>query len=72
MSDCDCTCGAGDEWVIYHCPLHKAAPDLLAACMAFVEAYEKSLQLEKTDVALRMAKHAIAKAHPNNGLQRTD
>lgn len=36
--------------------------DLLAACRAFVEAWEKSLQLEKTDVALRMAKAAIAKA----------
>jgi len=42
--------------------LISAAPDLLEACLAFVEAYEKSLQLEKTDVALRMAKQAIAKA----------
>ena len=45
--------------------LIAAAPDLLAACHAFVEAWEKSLQLEKTDVALRMAKQAIAKAQPN-------
>ena len=39
-----------------------AAPALLAACEAFVRAWEKSLQLEKTDVALRMAKAAIAAA----------
>lgn len=45
--------------------LMTAAPDLLAACRAFVEAYERSLQLEKTDVALRMAKEAIEKAQPN-------
>jgi hypothetical protein len=42
--------------------LIAAAPCLLSACKAFVEAWEKSLQLEKTDVALRMAKDAIAKA----------
>ena len=35
---------------------------LLAACKAFVEVWEKSHQLEKTDVALRMAKEAIARA----------
>lgn len=35
---------------------------LLEACIAFVTAYEKSLQLEKTDVALMLAKNAIAKA----------
>lgn len=29
------------------------------ALIAFVEAYEKSLQLEKTDVAYRMAKQAL-------------
>jgi len=39
-----------------------AAPDLLEACEAFVVAWEKSLQLEKTDVALDMARAAIAKA----------
>ena len=39
-----------------------AAPDLLEACEKFVEAYEKSLQLEKTDVAVRMAKIAIERA----------
>ena len=39
-----------------------ATPELLEACEAFVEAWEKSLQLEKTDVALRMAKAAIRKA----------
>jgi len=44
--------------------LTSAAPDLLAACKAFVEAYEKS-QLKKTDVALTLAKAAIAKAQPN-------
>lgn len=42
--------------------LIAAAPELLAACQAFVEAWEESLQLEKTDVALRMAKQAIEKA----------
>ncbi len=46
--------------------LITAAPDLLAACKAFVEAWEKSLQLEKTDVALRMAKEAIEKAQKQN------
>ena len=38
--------------------------DLLAACKAFVEAHEKSHQLEKTDMALRLAKVAIAKYQP--------
>ena len=47
--------------------LITAAPDLLAACKAFVEAWEKSLQLEKTDVALRMAKKAIEKTQKQNG-----
>lgn len=42
--------------------LAAAAPDLLDACEAFVEAWKKSLQLEKTDVALRMAEAAIEKA----------
>ena len=42
--------------------LIAAAPDLLEACMAFVTAHEKSHQLEKTDVALRMCKKAIDKA----------
>lgn len=42
--------------------LLAAAPDLLAACEAFVAAWEKCLQLEKTDVALEMARAAIAKA----------
>ena len=36
--------------------------ELLEACRAFVEAWEKSLQLEKTDVALRKARAAIAAA----------
>jgi len=42
--------------------LRQQRDDLLEACEAFVVAWEKSLQLEKTDVALRMAKAAIAKA----------
>lgn len=42
--------------------LLSAAPDLLAAAKAFVEAWDKCLQLEKTDVALRLARAAIAKA----------
>lgn len=41
--------------------LIAAAPDLLAACEAFVKAWERSQQLEKTDVALQMAKQAIEK-----------
>jgi hypothetical protein len=36
--------------------------ELLKACKVFVEAYSKSLQLEKTDTALRLAKQAIANA----------
>lgn len=47
---------------VQHCPLHESAAELLAACEAFITAWEKSLQLEKTDVALRMAKLARAKA----------
>lgn len=39
-----------------------AAPDLFAACQAFVTAWDKCLQLEKTDEALRLARAAIAKA----------
>jgi hypothetical protein len=46
--------------------LIAAAPDMYKALQAFVMAYEKSLekslQLEKTDVALRLAKTALAKA----------
>ena len=42
--------------------LIAAAPELLAACQAFVEAWQKSSQLEKTDIALRMAEKAIAHA----------
>lgn len=42
--------------------LFAAAPDLLEACQAFVAVWEKSHQLEKTDVALRLARAAIAKA----------
>lgn len=42
--------------------LIAAAPDLLAACEAFVEAWEKCLQLEKTDIALQMAQIAIERA----------
>ena len=33
--------------------------DLVKACEAFIEAYEKSHQIEKTDVAVRMAKAAL-------------
>ena len=36
--------------------------ELVDACQAFVTAYEKSCQLEKTDVAVRMARAALAKA----------
>lgn len=43
--------------------LIAAAPELLEACQAFVTAYEKPHQLEKTDTALRLAKAAIAKAN---------
>jgi hypothetical protein len=42
--------------------LIAAAPDLLAACEAFVDAYGRSHQLEKTDKAERMARTAIEKA----------
>jgi len=45
--------------------LIAAAPELLAACKIFVEACEKLLQSEKTDIALKMAKQAIAKAQPD-------
>ena len=43
--------------------LEKTNKELLAACEAFITAqWEKSLQLEKTDIALRMAKDATSKA----------
>jgi len=41
---------------IANIPVVKALAD---ACRAFVEAWQKSCQLEKTDVALRMAKSAL-------------
>jgi hypothetical protein len=41
--------------------LIAAAPDLYEACQAFVVAWEKCLQLEKTDVALKLARAALAK-----------
>jgi len=41
--------------------LLDAAEDMLEVCKAFVEAWEKSYQLEKTDVAVRMAKEVIAR-----------
>lgn len=44
----------------------SAAPELLAACEAFVEAWEKSHQLEKTDVAYRMAVDALARARADS------
>ncbi|MEN6532148.1 MAG: hypothetical protein ABFD89_00700 [Bryobacteraceae bacterium] len=42
--------------------LIAAAPEMLAALRAFVTAWDECLQLEKTDVALRLARAAIAKA----------
>ena len=42
--------------------LMTAAPELLEACQVFVEAWDKSLQLEKTDVALMKARAAIVAA----------
>ena len=42
--------------------LIASAPDLLEACKAFVDAYERSHQLEKTDVAVRLAHAAIDRA----------
>lgn len=42
--------------------LIAAAPELLEALKAFVKAWDKSHQLEKTDVAFRMARAAIRKA----------
>lgn len=50
-----------------NCQLITAAPDLLLACKAFVEAWKKSHQLEKTDIALRMAEAAIEKAEARPG-----
>ena len=47
-----------NDYEIVYCPKHAAADAALAACAAFEEAWEKSLQLEKTDRALAMAKKA--------------
>lgn len=54
------TVAEGDAIGLANAHLCKAAPKLLAACEAFVIAWEKSLQLEKTDHALMLAKEAIA------------
>ncbi len=60
---CGCIMRAGIESISWEpCPLHSAAPEMLSACYAFVEAWERSHQLEKTDCAIRMARIAIAKA----------
>jgi len=40
----------------------ESQPDLLAACEAFLVAWDNSHQLEKTDIAAKMARAAIAKA----------
>ena len=45
--------------------LITAKPELPAACEAFIDAYEKSGQLEKTAVAVRLVRDAIAKAKPS-------
>ncbi|KKN89722.1 hypothetical protein LCGC14_0235680 [marine sediment metagenome] len=42
--------------------LNRDKKALLEACEAFVKAWEKSHQLEKTDVAMRKARIAIALA----------
>jgi hypothetical protein len=67
MTKIKLTCGCeSDGTYIDMCDLHRPAPDLAArvaeleeALLAFVEAYEKSLQLEKTDVAYGLAKQAL-------------
>lgn len=41
------------------CVAEQRIVELEAACRAFVEAYEKSSQLEKTDVALRMTREVL-------------
>ncbi len=50
--ECGCYCKHNDE--IVYCPIHEAAPALVEALEAFVEAWEK------TDVAFRMAQQALA------------
>jgi cell division septum initiation protein DivIVA len=42
--------------------LRARIAELESALQAFVEAWEKSHQLEKTDVALRMARKALEKS----------
>lgn len=46
--------------------LVAAAPDLLEACLVFVDTWKRSRQREKLDVALRMAEQAIEKAKPES------
>lgn len=63
MQKCGCVgLRINNDAVIKYCPLHAAAPDLLKACEAFVDAWKHSHQLEKTDHALRLAEAAIAGA----------
>lgn len=52
------------EQALANAALIATAPELLEACKAFVTAWEECLQLEKTDVALALAKTAISKAEP--------
>jgi len=42
--------------------LIASAPALLEACKAFIPTWNNGHQLEKTDVALRLAREAIAQA----------
>ena len=54
---------ANAEFLCRACNSHDA---LLEACEAFIEAWDKSHQLEKTDLAVRLAKAAIEAAKPPN------
>lgn len=58
----DHPCAPSFDEALANLVLCRAAPELLKACEAFVIAWEKSHQLEKTDVALKLAKQAIANA----------
>ncbi len=62
---CQVDCGAWDCGIKEgraNARLIAAAPDLLKACTAFVIAWDKSHQLEKTDAAMLLARAAIERA----------
>ena len=47
---------------VHFCPLHAAAPDLLAACADLVQAHEVRMDRSAVNLRIDLARAAIAKA----------